>query len=50
MLWDKISPQASFIFAFGVGTIIMLLFRFVNTKRNIIDNPEKMIIDAVSKD
>ncbi len=50
MLWDKISPQASFIFAFGVGTIIMLLFRFVNTKRNIIDNPEKMIIDAVSKE
>jgi hypothetical protein len=50
MLWDKISPQASFIFAFGVGTIIMLLFRFVNTKRNIIHNPEKMIIDAVSKD
>jgi hypothetical protein len=27
----------------------MFLFRFVNTKRNITDNPEKMIIDTISK-
>ncbi len=32
MLRDKISPQATFLFAFAVGLIIMLLFIFVNTK------------------
>ncbi len=33
LLWDKISPQATFLFAFAIGIIIMIMFRFVNTKR-----------------
>lgn len=33
MLWDKISPEATFLFAFAIGIIIMFLFRFVNTKK-----------------
>ena len=37
MLWDKISPQATFLFAFAIGVIIMFLFRFVNTKLSTIE-------------
>jgi hypothetical protein len=37
MLWDKISPQATFLFAFIIGVIIMFLFRFVNTKLSTIE-------------
>ncbi len=33
MLRDKISPQATFLFAFAIGVIIMIMFRFVNTKK-----------------
>ncbi len=33
MLWDKISPEATFLFAFAIGIIIMFLFTFVNTKK-----------------
>lgn len=33
LLWDKISPQATFLFAFAIGVIIMIVFRFVNTKK-----------------
>lgn len=33
LLWDKISPQATFLFAFLIGIIILLLFTFVDTKR-----------------
>ncbi|MFA7298378.1 MAG: MFS transporter [Candidatus Absconditabacterales bacterium] len=36
-LWDKINSQATFLFAFGVGVIIMLLFYFVNTKKQNIE-------------
>jgi MFS family permease len=32
-LWDKFSPQATFMFAFGVGILIMFLFYFVNTRK-----------------
>lgn len=35
-LWDKISPQATFLFAFIIGIIIMCLFVFVNTKKQSI--------------
>jgi len=41
MLWDKISPQATFLFAFVIGIIIMILFFFVNTKKEAI-NREKI--------
>lgn len=34
MLRDKFSPQATFFFAFAIGVIIMIMFRFVNTKKN----------------
>jgi MFS family permease len=34
MLWDKISPQATFLFAFAIGIIIMFMFWFVNTKKS----------------
>ena len=37
MLWDKFSPQATFLFAFAIGVIIMIMFRFVNTKKTTID-------------
>ena len=36
ILWslrDKISPQATFLFAFAIGALIMIMFRFVNTKK-----------------
>jgi len=36
ILWmfrDKISPQTTFLFAFAIGVIIMIMFRFVNTRR-----------------
>lgn len=33
LLWDKISPQATFLFAFIIGVIILIMFRFVNTKK-----------------
>ena len=33
MLWDKFSPQATFLFAFCIGLIIMILFTFVNTTK-----------------
>jgi hypothetical protein len=33
MLRDKFSPQATFLFAFAIGVIIMIMFRFVNTKK-----------------
>jgi MFS family permease len=36
LLWDKFSPQATFLFAFAIGVIIMIMFRFVNTKKQII--------------
>lgn len=32
-LRDKISPSATFMFAFIIGIVIMLIFSFVNTKR-----------------
>jgi MFS family permease len=32
-LWDKFSPQATFLFAFAIGVIIMFFFRFINTKK-----------------
>lgn len=35
MLWDKFSPQATFIFAFAVWIIIMCMFFFVNTKKQV---------------
>lgn len=34
MLWDKISPQATFLFAFAIGVIIMIMFRFVDTRKD----------------
>ena len=34
MLRDKISPQATFLFAFVIGIIIMIMFKFVNTKKS----------------
>lgn len=37
LLWDKISPQATFLFAFAIGVIIMIMFRFVDTKKIKID-------------
>jgi len=33
MLRDKFSPQATFLFAFAVGIVIMLLFTFVNARK-----------------
>lgn len=33
VLWDKISPQATFLFAFAIGVIIMIMFYCVNTKK-----------------
>jgi MFS family permease len=36
-LWDKINPQATFMFAFMIGIIIMFLFYFVNTKKQVIE-------------
>jgi hypothetical protein len=33
MLWDKISPQATFLFAFAIGVLVMAMFRFVKTKK-----------------
>ena len=38
LLWDKFSPQATFLFAFAIGVIIMIMFRFVNTKRQEVIN------------
>jgi MFS-type transporter involved in bile tolerance (Atg22 family) len=35
MLRDKISPQATFLFAFVIGVLIMFLFMFVNTKKQV---------------
>lgn len=36
MLWDKFSPQATFLFAFFIGIIIMVLFTLVDTKKESI--------------
>jgi hypothetical protein len=36
MLWDKFSPQATFLFAFAIGVVIMILFTLVNTKKETI--------------
>lgn len=33
MLWDKFNPEATFLFAFAVGIIIMVLFKFVNINK-----------------
>lgn len=36
ILWslrDKFSPQATFLFAFVIGVLIMIMFRFVNTRK-----------------
>ncbi|HMS91634.1 MAG TPA: MFS transporter, partial [Candidatus Absconditabacterales bacterium] len=35
-LWDKVSPQAAFLFAFFIGIGIMILFTLVNTKKESI--------------
>jgi len=46
ILWrlrDTVSPQATFLFAFAIGIIIMILFFFVNTKK------EELISENVQK-
>lgn len=46
ILWrlrDTVSPQATFLFAFAIGIIIMFLFFFVNTKK------EEIISESVQK-
>lgn len=37
LLRDKIAPEATFLFAFAIGIIIMIMFRFVNTKKASIE-------------
>ncbi len=49
-LWDKISPQATFLFAFAVGVLILILFSCINTKKNTIDNVGKINIDTMTKE
>jgi MFS family permease len=36
MLRDKISPEATFLFAFAIGVLLMILFGFVRTKKDIL--------------
>ncbi len=46
LLWDKISPQATFLFAFAIGVIIMFLFTFVNTKKTLIEEQGKTPVEG----
>lgn len=35
-LWDKVSPQSTFLFAFMIGVVLMIIFAFVHTQKKVL--------------